>query len=76
MKELGTCTRLGCRDADVPALLLRIADLEAALKKIVAGPIGPYDHESGCDAEKFACGVAYDALHPNRPRLTPAAQGG
>ena len=45
----------------------RISELEAALRKIVAGPGGAHEHESGCPFEKFACGVAYEAL----PKSTP-----
>ena len=47
---------------DRQALLDRNAELEGALRKIVAGPEGRHDHESGCAFEKFACGIAYDAL--------------
>lgn len=40
----------------------RIAELEAALRKIVLGPEGPYNHEAGCPFERFACKIAREAL--------------
>jgi hypothetical protein len=42
--------------------LERTAKLEAALQKIIDGPEGKYDHESGCPFERFACRIAYEAL--------------
>lgn len=45
----------------------RIEELEDALRKIVRGPDGEHKHESGCAFEKFACGIAYDALEQLPP---------
>jgi hypothetical protein len=62
-KALAEYMRLtGERRFDALVAFDRAGIAEAALQKIVAGPDGEYDHESGCPFESFACRIAYDAL--------------